>query len=61
MGTQVVGTGKWYVKYVDETCVQDCVGASPCGGIAESWDELFDNKKACCDEKMWYDNKCLSN
>jgi hypothetical protein len=61
MGTQVVGTGKWYVKYESETCVQDCTGGSNCGGIAESWLELFDSKNACCDAKMWYNNKCVSN
>ena len=61
MGTQVVGTGKWYVKYEAETCVQDCTGGSNCGGIAESWDEVFDSKIACCDAKMWYNNDCVSN
>jgi len=61
MGTTVEGTDKWYVKYEAMMCVQDCVGASPCGGIVESWDETFDSKEDCCDEKMWYDNKCITN
>ena len=63
MGTQVVGTEKWYVKYEALTCVQDCTGGSNsnCGGIAESWDEVLESKKECCDKKMWYDNKCISN
>ena len=61
LGTEAVGTEKWYVKYEAMTCVQvqDCVGASPCGGIANSWDELFGSKKKCCDEKVWYDSKCV--
>mmetsp|Transcript_9303 Transcript_9303/g.18784 ORF Transcript_9303/g.18784 Transcript_9303/m.18784 type:complete len:188 (+) Transcript_9303:2-565(+) len=59
MGTELEGTEKWYVKYEAMTCVQDCVGASPCGGIANSWDELFGSKKKCCDEKVWYDSKCV--
>ena len=61
MGTEAQGTNKWYVKYDAYTCVQDCVGAAPCGGIAESWDEVFGDKKTCCDTKMWYDNDCISN
>lgn len=61
MGTQVAGTGKWYVKYDASTCVQDCVGSSPCGGIAQSWEETFNDKNTCCEKKMWYNNKCLSN
>ena len=51
---------KWYVKYESNTCVQDCVGSSPCGGIAESWDEVFKDKKECCEKKLWWNNKCLS-
>ena len=63
MGTQDVGTGKWYVKYEVGTCFQDCnTGASNsnCGGVAENWQELFSSKADCCDEKMWYDNDCVS-
>ena len=59
MGTSAVGTQKWYVNYTAGTCVQDCVGASPCGGIAESWDELFGNKRDCCKAKLWWNTKCL--
>jgi hypothetical protein len=61
MGDTIVGTNKWYVNYDANTCVQDCAGASPCGGVAESWlskDELFGSKKECCDKKMWWDIKC---
>ena len=62
MGNTAVGTNKWYVNYDAKTCVQDCAGASPCGGVAESWVSaqggLFGSKKECCDKKMWWDNKC---
>ncbi len=64
MGTDATGTGKWYVKYDAETCVQDCTtGASNpnCGGVAETWQGLFSSKADCCDETMWYNNKCISN
>ena len=64
MGTDATGTGKWYVKYDAETCVQDCTtGASNpnCGGVVETWQGLFSSKADCCDETMWYNNKCISN
>ena len=58
-GTTVTGSLKWYVKYSANTCVQDCVGASPCGGLAEgSWVETFSTKNACCNAKMWYYPDC---
>ncbi len=57
MGTSNVGSQKWYTDYGAMTCVKDCEGASPCGGIGETWDEFFDDKEECCKEKMWYDVK----
>ena len=53
-----VGTDKWYVEWKTSTCVQDCVGESPCGGIAESWDELYSSKDQCCDKRLPWVNKC---
>jgi hypothetical protein len=58
MGNSDEGSKKWYVKYDSMTCVQDCIGASPCGGVAESWDEVFKDKNECCRKKMWWDSKC---
>jgi len=58
MGNTVEGTRKWYLKWDANACVQDCVGASPCGGAAKAWDELFKDKNTCRNTKMWYDNKC---
>lgn len=54
-GSQVVGTNKYYVKYDAYTCVQDTDGS------AEAWDELFDTKSECCQEKLWWETDCLSN
>ncbi|EJK73487.1 hypothetical protein THAOC_04881 [Thalassiosira oceanica] len=45
------GTGKFYMNWVTSKCVQDCVGAAPCGGIAEFWDDLFDTRATCCATK----------
>lgn len=61
LGTEAVGSGEWYVKYDASTCVQDCDGASPCGGLAATWDETFSDKKKCCKEKLWWSRKCISN
>ena len=61
LGTEAVGSGEWYVKYDANTCVQDCDGASPCGGLAAGWDETFSDKKQCCQNKLWWNRRCLSN
>mmetsp|Transcript_14874 Transcript_14874/g.24355 ORF Transcript_14874/g.24355 Transcript_14874/m.24355 type:complete len:387 (+) Transcript_14874:3-1163(+) len=53
-----VGSAQWYVSWGSHTCVQDCVGASPCGGLAENWDQLFSSKSNCCDEKLPWVAKC---
>lgn len=58
LGTSYGGSDKWYVKFDARTCAKDCVGASPCGGIAASWDELFDSKEKCCETKMFWDIRC---
>ncbi len=60
LGTQNAGSGDFYADFDGGRCVQDCNGASPCGGIADSWDEKFSTKKACCDAKFWYDSKCMT-
>jgi hypothetical protein len=64
MGITEQGTNKWYVDWGAAACVQDCVGATPCGGVAESWisasGELFGSKKECCKKKMGWDSKCLT-
>ncbi|KAK1744044.1 hypothetical protein QTG54_005641 [Skeletonema marinoi] len=61
MGILAEGTEKWYVDYLALTCVKDCEGVSPCGGVAEAWDELFKDKKKCCEVKMPWTRKCLRN
>lgn len=50
--TAAVGTNKWFVDYENSKCVQDCVGAAPCGGLAEAWDTTFDDAAACCAGKL---------
>eukprot|EP00984_Skeletonema_dohrnii_P029480 scaffold20142_cov80-Skeletonema_dohrnii-CCMP3373.AAC.3 len=52
LGTTAVGTDKWYANYEDAKCVQDCSGASPCGGVANFWEELYSTKEQCCKTKL---------
>lgn len=49
-----------HLNYSANTCVQDCVGALPCGGIVESWDEVFSDKKTWCGKKLWWEDQCLT-
>ena len=45
-------TNKWYMKWDEYKCKQDCVGTGlSCGGRAASWDELFETRSACCADK----------
>jgi hypothetical protein len=57
-GAAATGTSKWFMDYDANKCVQDCVGASPCGGLAESWDLLYDSQSSCCDERNWWNADC---
>ena len=68
MGGTMTGTNKWYVVYRafnTETCLQDCVGSKPCGGLVPSWqsDELFETQEECCDKKLYWISKreCILN
>ena len=68
MGSAATGTNKWYVVYgneSEETCLQDCVGSKPCGGLAPSWqsEALFDSQEKCCKEMLgWLSKKtCILN
>ena len=51
------GTAKFYMDWGNNKCVQDCEGAAPCGGLAESWDQKYDTQDECCAEKMSWDTK----
>jgi len=49
------GSGRWYVRWGTETCVQDCEPvAGSCGGLAEPWDFLFNTVTQCCQIKLPY-------
>jgi len=48
------GSSKYYASQKLQRCVQDCVGSAPCGGLAESWDEVFTSSSQCCQQKLWW-------
>jgi hypothetical protein len=60
----LTGSEKFYVLWQGgannkDVCVKDCatgVGAN-CGGVAESWDQLYDTQAACCSARVSYDYK----
>lgn len=49
-GTDAEKTGSnyFYVDWINELCVKDCVGPAPCGGLAEAWDHLYERPTDCC-------------
>ncbi|KAL7471237.1 hypothetical protein ACHAXS_011542 [Conticribra weissflogii] len=56
-GTTPSGSGNWYVDYENKRCVQDCptsTTGSPCGGLAESHEQLFTTAAACCASRLSY-------
>lgn len=55
------GSAKYYMNWSTSKCVQDCEGAAPCGGIAEFWDVLYDDRTTCCAEKGWWNEDCSTD
>lgn len=49
------GDTQWWVRWQGEKCVQNCPKDSgpSCGGLAETWDELYPSARACCDRLIW--------
>jgi len=60
-GPDAGATNKWFIDWDDYKCKRNCaVGTGPsCGGRAESWDELFDTRSACCSTKAAWNPTCL--
>ncbi|KAL7465658.1 hypothetical protein ACHAXS_005972 [Conticribra weissflogii] len=52
------GSGNWYPDWEQSICVQDCVGAFPCGGFAHDWDPLYPSAAACCNSKLNWVTDC---
>jgi len=43
-----IESNKFYIDWINQYCVQDCVGSAPCGGLAQAWDTVYDSASACC-------------
>jgi hypothetical protein len=56
-GLAVEGLGSTLFYVQNEKCVQDCVGAAPCGGLAEKWNTKYNTKAECCDKIPWVARK----
>jgi len=52
---------KYYVKWSELKCVQDCNGPLPCGGFASLWNTRYDTLEKCCEVNFSTNiNQCLS-
>jgi len=51
-GEAAQGSNEFYVDWKRGKCIQDCEGATPCGGLAKSWDNIYPSGKECCDS-LW--------
>merc|ERR1711862_135293 len=62
-GSAALSTGskRWYKRATGAwICVQDCVGSSPCGGIASVWEPtIWNTRKECCNTMTW-DLDCMT-
>ncbi|KAL7533669.1 hypothetical protein ACHAXR_006666 [Thalassiosira sp. AJA248-18] len=57
------GSNEWYPNWGERKCAQDCIGSSPCGGLAKAWDKpLLKTKSECCSTKFfWLDQSdCIA-
>lgn len=56
-------TGEFYVDFESGSCKQSCLkdmcGASEmnCGGLAESWQQTYEDAESCCEERLFWANQ----
>jgi len=51
------GSGQFFIDWVTEQCIQDCEGPAPCGGIGNSWEELYETENVCCEMIPWVEHE----
>ena len=53
--SQAQGSAMWYVDWNIDfgTCVKDCLGNKPCGGLKDNWETGHASAAACCDSIPW--------
>ena len=44
------GSGMWFIDWLSETCVRDCISGSNCGGLVKPWEETYADASLCCDQ-----------
>ena len=44
----------WYVDWQKFKCVESCEGDKPCGGVHNTWDELYASKEDCCAARLFW-------
>ncbi len=56
-------THKWYIDWVTYTCVEDCEDGPSCGGMAMSYDQLYEDIESCCKSPgmQWREDECLAS
>ena len=47
------GSEEYYVDWSVSKCVKNCVGAAPCGGLAEKWEQKYATSALCCARLSW--------
>jgi hypothetical protein len=50
-----LGSNSFYVQ--NDKCAKDCVGAAPCGGLAQGWNTKYDTEAECCAQISWVARK----
>lgn len=56
----VTGTEKWYVDWILQKCVKDCDSGEGCGGLAMTFNTLYEDVDICCSMIFWKDrSECL--
>lgn len=48
--SQALGSEQWYVDWNRNlgTCVKDCLGNAPCGGLKQNWETAYISASDCC-------------
>ncbi|KAL7475529.1 hypothetical protein ACHAW6_001439 [Cyclotella cf. meneghiniana] len=52
--TQSPNPDAWYVQWETFTCVKNCVGPSPCGGLGKKWNVLHPSEESCLQQHLWW-------
>jgi len=52
---QTQGSEEWFVDWNVNygTCVKDCIGSAPCGGLKENWEHGYASASNCCASISW--------